>query len=381
MNFYFQDPTIPYSYSLHEALLQACLGAQRGGGAYAFVSQDGIKLLLEDEAFRSFIDNGAFKLVVGIDEITNENALKKLRNLRDMYTGLEIIAFLHKVKGSLFHPKFTWFKNNQGGVLIVGSGNLTARGLRRNWESFSIVQVDKSKIKEIEDDWNGWIAHSQHCLKDIDDKSVLERARDNFRNRYKKRPKVKLETEILKAKTKWREGEVPEDVEAWDFTDTDVVLVAEIPRSGNRWKQANFDKDTFTDFFGATPGDNSQRVLLRNVKRNGAFSDIEIRPSVSVISQNYRFELEAAAGLDYPTAGRPIAVFIRVSTRMFLYVICMPNDSFYGPVRQFLDQQWEGRTDRMERIRTTVQELRLNCPNLPFWKTLKNSILKKKNTK
>ena len=372
MNFYIQDPTIPYSYSLHEALLQACLGAQSGGGAYAFVSQDGVKLLLEDEAFRSFVDIGTFKLIVGIDEITNENALKRLRELRDTYSGLEIIAFLHDVKGSLFHPKFTWFKNNQGGILIVGSGNLTARDLRKNWEAFSIVQVDKREIKKIEKDWNGWIAYSDHCLRDIDDESVLEKARNNFRNRYKKKTKVKLESKIVRAKeTKWREGEVPEDIEAWDFTSTDVVLVAEIPRSGNRWKQANFDKHTFTDFFGATPGDNSQRILLRNVKKDGLFLDIEIRPSISVVSQNYRFELEAAAGLDYPASGKPIGIFIRVSTRMFLYVISMPKNGFYNKVRKFLDQKWKGRTDRMERICTTVQQLRVNCPNLPFWKIIK----------
>lgn len=198
MNFYFQDPTIPYSYSLHEALLQSCLGAQSGGGAYAFVSQDGVKLLLEDEAFKSFVDTGTFKLVVGIDEITNENALKKLRILRDMYSGLEIVAFLHDVKGSLFHPKFTWFRNNQGGILIVGSGNLTARGLRRNWEAFSITQVDKHKIKDIEKDWNGWLDHSADYLRSIDDECVLEKARNNLRGRFKKKSKVKPESEIVK---------------------------------------------------------------------------------------------------------------------------------------------------------------------------------------
>ena len=363
-----QDPTIPYSYSLHEALLQACVGAESGGGAYAFVSQDGVKLLLGDEAFRSFVESGTFKLVVGIDEITNENALRKLRELRDMYRGLDIVAFLHDVRGALFHPKFTWFKNRRGGMLIVGSGNLTARGLRRNWEAFSTVQLDKREMKQIEADWDGWIAHQGRYLKSIDDEAVLEKARSNLRHRAVRGLEEEPQRELVQVvRQPLKEGEVIEDIEAWDFTNLNDVLVAEIPRSGDRWNQANFDVGTFKEFFGATPGDNSQRILLRHVKNDGSFSDIESRPSVSVKSHNYRFELEAAAGLDYPTGGRPIGVFIRVSSRMFLYLIAMPSDDYYPTIRGFLDSRGAVETDQVKRIRTNVQELQGNCANLPFW--------------
>ncbi|MCX5727050.1 MAG: phospholipase D family protein [Candidatus Saganbacteria bacterium] len=372
MKFYLQDPTIPYSYTLHEALLQACVGAESGGGAYAFVSQDGVKLLLEDMAFRSFVESGSFKLVVGIDEITNENALKRLRELRDTYKGLDIVAFLHDVKGALFHPKFTWFKNNRGGMLIVGSGNLTARGLRRNWEAFSTVQLDKQEIRKIESDWNGWIAHQAKYLKGIDDEAVLEQAKSNLWGRRVRKLEKELPQELVRVvEQQWQAGEVDEDTEAWDFTDLDDVLVAEIPRSGNRWNQANFDIDTFKSFFGAKPGDNSQRILLRHVKNDGLLSKIEIRPSVSVVSQNYRFELEAAAGLDYPTGGRPIGLFIRVSSRMFLYLIAMPSDAYYSSVSSFLDSKSIAQAGRVKRIRTNVQELKEKCADLPFWKIVK----------
>jgi HKD family nuclease len=372
MTFYLQDPTIPYLYTLHEALLQACLGAETGGGAYAFVSQDGVKLLLEDSAFRSFVENGTFKLVVGIDEITNENALRKLRELREMYKGLNIVAFLHDVKGALFHPKFTWFRNKHGGMLVVGSGNLTARGLRRNWEAFSTVQLNKQEIKIVESDWNKWITHQDRYLKSIDDEAVLEKARAN---RWI-RPVKKLEDESQKepspiTEQQLQDAGITEDTEAWDFTTSDDVLIAEIPRSGNRWNQANFDIETFKDFFGAKPGDNSQRILLRNVKNNGLLSDIEIRPSVSVISQNYRFELEAAAGLEYPSDGRPVGLFIRVSPRMFLYLIAMPSNSYYAEVRGFLDSRSAVHAIHVKRIRTNVLELQTNCTNLPFWKITK----------
>ncbi len=213
-------------------------------------------------------------------------------------------------------------------------------------------------------------------MRPIDDECVLEKARSNLFGRYRKKPKGKLKPKVVKTKErKWQQGEVSEDIEAWGFTGTDVVLVAEIPKAAGRWNQANFDKSTFSEFFGATPGDNNQRILLRNVKRNGHFSDIEIRPSISVKSQNYRFELKAAAGLDYPVSARPIGIFIRVSVRMFLYVLAMPTDSFYKTVRQFLDREWEGRADRMKRICSTVQKMKASCTTLPFWKIVNYQVI------
>ena len=108
-------------------------------------------------------------------------------------------------------------------------------------------------------------------------------------------------------------------------------------------------------------------ILLRSVKNSGLLGEIESRPSVSVKSKNYRFELEAAAGLDYPSgANRPIGVFICVSVRMFLYVLAMPTDPFYNTINQFLHQNWEGRTDRMKRINSTVGTLHQSCSALPF---------------
>jgi len=377
LNFYIQDPTAPYSYCLHEALIQSCSSAQHGGGAYAFVSQDGVKLLLEDDTFRTFVESGSFDLVVGIDQITNEYALIKLRELRDEYAGLNIRAFLHNVTGSLFHPKFTWFRNKTGGVMVVGSGNLTASGLRKNWEAFSVIHVDKKEIKKVEDDWNKWLTYNNALLKSLDDELVLEKARDNLRRGYKKKPKKEAESREDKIKElNWAAGVVPEDIDAWDFIDEDEVLVAEIPGTSlsTRWNQANFDKDNFEKYFGADPKIKDYIVLLRNVQNGGLLGEIESRPSVSVKSRNYRFELGAALGLSYPFGeNRPIGVFIRVSVRMFLYVLAMPTDPFYLSVKQFLDVSWGGgvRADSMKRVKSTVANLKQACSELPFWNIVK----------
>ncbi len=145
--------------------------------------------------------------------------------------------------------------------------------------------------------------------------------------------------------------------DGWQFYPDSEVLIAEIPRSGDRWKQANFDIDTFQNFFGATPGDNSQRILLRNINDDLTLSEIEVRPSVSVVSQNYRFELDAASGLPYPNDGKPIGVFIKVTTRMFLYHLYMPNQPLYKEFNEWLQTNWTGRGDRMKRITTRVSQI------------------------
>lgn len=95
--------------------------------------------------------------------------------------------------------------------------------------------------------------------------------------------------------------------------------------------------------------------------------DIEIRPSVSVRSQNYRFELEAAAGLAYPDTGRPVGIFIRLSTRMFIYRIYMPNmGNKYDEIVEWMRSKWNGRADRMKRIVTEAQEVSALLEDTPL---------------
>jgi len=380
MDFYIQDPMFKDGYTLHEALLKASEGAIQGGGAYAFVTTGGAKLLLEDDTFTKLITNGRFRLIIGIDEITSENALEKINELSKKFKGLEASAFHHDTKGSLFHPKFSWFKNDSGGVLVLGSGNLTERGLRRNREAFSLVEVDSTEIQEIEEYWNSWLDLNTRFLKPVDDEEVIKKSRENIKNRAELNEfdgsavipgfEVEQVDESQEDTPLISEFIEEEDSEAWIFDESDPALVAEIPNNNARWKQANFSKYTFVNFFGAPAGVNGNyRMLLRNVSATGVLGETEIRNSVSVASHNWRIELGAAVGLAYPTLSRPIGIFVRVSTRDFLYVLAMPADPFYNEIRQYLDLEIPATTNnRMKRHITSVNELRIRCPNLPIWK-------------
>lgn len=398
MNLFIQDPKYPDSYLLHEALLAACKGAINGGAVYAFVSSGGVKLLLENEIFKNLLRNGSFELIVGIDEITNTKTLEKLGEIQNEYGGnLKVSAFLNNTKSSLFHPKFCWFENESGGVLVTGSGNLTEKGLRKNREIFNVIEVNKEDLKKIQEQWKSWLNYNKKLLKSIDDEEVKIKAESN-RVRFIKQ---KIKESITKQKIKNGlnaegidleidtddidleidienidlgidiENMDEEDIEAWNYEDDDSVLVYQIPKNGGRKEQVNFDKDSFFNFFGAGGTDAYRKIaVFRNILENGTICEVEERPAVSVKSQNYRFELEALSDISYPTDGnRPIGIFIKVSTRMFIYMVTIPGEVYYQEVKEFLyDNTLIKRDDRMKRYNTNVKELRDNCKNIPIWK-------------
>jgi hypothetical protein len=367
----FQDPTNINSPSLHEALLAACDGAISGAGTFAFVTMGGIRLYFQDPAFSSFIQGGTFELVIGIDEITNTRSLDTLSEIIQTSPNLSVSAFAHNHRDSLYHPKFVWFRKQTGGVLVIGSGNLTVKGLRNNWEGFSVINLNNRQLTEVVDAWNSWKHNCQPFFLPITHNDVTTRVQ---RNAFRRRPSVQIgdgSEVVVPAEQDTDEAPViveeSEDMTPWQVSDTQPVLVAEIPAGGNRWNQANFNQEFFESFFGGTVWDNSYRILLRVVETGGGLQEIENRQAVSVQSHNWRFELGAAAGLAYPAQGRPIGVFIRVGIRMFLYILVMPGSEFYNEVDQYLVANWHGRTDRMRRVATTVAVLRGACPSLPFW--------------
>lgn len=356
---HFQDPYFSDSYTLHEALIQSCATSIQGKGAYAFASKSGIEILFKDTVFDSLLNRGEYSLIVGIDEITNLASLEALSVIKAAKPNLTVKAFDHSNRVSLFHPKLSYFRNQDDtGNLIIGSGNLTLGGLRRNREAFSLIKLTVDELLRIEQYWNTWLLQSNALLKDIDNIDVIRKATDNQNIRRTRTRRPDEEGVII--------DEIPNigltEIEilhqdGWQFYPDSEVLIAEIPRSGDRWKQANFDIDTFQNFFGASITDNNQRILLRNINDDLTLSEIEIRPSVSVVSQNYRFELDAASGLPYPNNGKPIGVFIKLTTRMFLYHLYMPNQTLYEEFNEWLQTNWTGRDDRMKRITTRVNQI------------------------
>jgi hypothetical protein len=338
---------------LLESLLGVCERARRGGALFAWTNASGAKSLLWSKSFGKLIEHGEFDLIVGLDSITDEAAIKVLITAADRWEGLSVRAFMHDQR-VLFHPKMAWFHTDDGLTLIIGSGNLTMGGLQKNWEAFTVVNLADADadaahaVEEIE----GWLVSNMALLRSIRDPRVLERAKENSGN----------ERSLMRAVQ-------PSEVDADELPvalPTSAVLIAQIPRSGDRWGQVNFDAENYEQFFGALRGTQRQ-ILLYHVRNDGTLDEVEVRPTVEVRSQNYRIELRAARGREYPEDGRPIGTFMRLGSGEFLYMLLLPTDLDYSTVSKFLQARWTGRDDRMLRYRTTVTELATVWPDSPLW--------------
>lgn len=342
-----QDPEWPDSTYLLEEILAACEGASSGGGAFAFASSAGVTLLFGDPQFSQFLEQCPFELIVGVDAVTDTDALDAIQATAAMQPKLKVRAFLGTGAGCMFHPKICWFRNASGGVCLVGSGNLTAGGLRGNYESFSVVKSGRMQMRAFDRMWSSWSDFHRSELLLLTDVRVRKKASENA-----KQPRLlpKQEGDILveHGKGKIVVGPAPKE--------SAQVLIAEIPKGGSRWNQANFDLGTFRNFFGASPG-RTQRILLTHVDVFGRLGSQEIRPSVAVKSHNYRFELDAAAG-EYPAKGRPIAIFVRVATRTFRYRLLMPHTQGYRETSNYLKTHGSHEANRVRRLLTNVRALR-----------------------
>ena len=343
-----QDPSWARSEYLLESLLDASRGASRGTAIFAFATVGGVRLLIEDEVFVNFLTHARFDLIVGVDAVTNCSALDRLQACANKHPNLSVRAFYNHPYVGLFHPKICWFSDRRGGVCFTGSGNLTPGGLRANYEAFAVTRLDRDQDIALDRRWKSWLRFNDAKLLPLDAASIRERAGQNRGKEF--------------TGTQRRHGTVMEDrrghISAGGVqTPNDAVLIAQIPKSGTRWNQANFDLDTFRGFFGATPG-RTQRIILTHIGGDGRPTSHEVRPSVAVRSHNYRFELEAGAGLPYPRRARPIGVFLRVALRTFRYRLIMPRSPDYDSANKYLKSQCSGKGVKMWRIVTTAGEMR-----------------------
>ncbi|MBO4827611.1 MAG: RNA helicase [Prevotella sp.] len=360
----------------------------------AFASYGGVT------ALTNYIKEGKangmkIKVVLGVDQkATSKEALE------EVLTWDVDARIYHTSSNNIFHPKVYLFENRDIFTLIVGSNNLTVPGLVQNIEC-SLLIKDTIDPSSVHDDfykyWKGILEGTETHLYPLTQKLINDLYKDKVitseeqrSKRYDdgtdKKEETKKDAVTFKKATiqKFPEGFRPkrlvkvkqvkttkkatEEVEESVRIDN-AVLIAEIPKAGNRWKQANFSQNVFEDFFGATRGDNSYKVKLTNIKKDGSLGEVTESQSVTVKSKNYRFELRCdETNLPYPSGNdRPIGLFVKEDAQNYMYQVLMPSDDAYKKIRDYLYMETanqRGRKDLMRRHIADVEAIHALYPEL-----------------
>lgn len=370
MSFVFQQPG---SASLLDALDAAAAGAQTGGAMFAFATKTGIQRLLSAPNINRLLTfGGRFHLVVGVDAITNGDALLTLEDAIAQYGGALVAhAFLHNYSGT-FHPKFSWFTSPAGLTVVTGSGNLTMSGLGTaggtpigNWEAFFTQSLNGASATAALQTITDWIRDhlaSGH-LRQITDAEVRDQAMANGRVRVTTPAAVRRQA-APRAPLPAAGAPVPPLIAPAPPVLEDDVFIRELPQT--RPGQADIGQQglQFLGFTGAPTA-----VFLQHVELdNSVGPTVEQRLFVNA-SQNYRVEMQPIAMHGYvvdANDNRMILVAVKLNDRSFRYTVVPVTHPQYPAVSALLGSPTRlGHGRPMRRLMTTSTSLRQAWPGAP----------------
>ena len=149
----------------------------------------------------------------------------------------------------------------------------------------------------------------------------------------------------------------------------DRILVAEVPGAGGRWSQSHLNAAVIQEYFRVTDL-TTQRAYLTHVDAGGVRGEEKVRPIVfSTTNKNYKVEISAAKGKDYPTAGHPMLIFRERQVRCFDYMLLMPGDAGYAEAVA-LSQALPGLGKGFRRSITDLPTLARAWPGCPLLTTV-----------
>ena len=324
-----QDPTHADTTYLYEAIIGAAHGATTWRGVYAFATREGVNWLFDDPVISQLVTSGGeIDLLVGLDAVTNRQTLERLQELEQGCQHFRPRVFWNDV-ASLFHPKISDFTYPDGGrTLIVGSGNLTPGGLVNNVEAYTTISADRAEEIDVTA-LDEFLERHAEAMRRIDDKA-LARAERNLISRVNQGqqggrinitspPRTHRPVRLVPA---GRKGGVAR---------VDRILIAKVPRAGDRWSQVHFNADVVRNYFRLVDF-GTQRAYLVQVGHDGVRSDVEVRQCVySQSNKNHKIEFRAASGRDYPESP-PVLVLRERQLRAFDYMLLFPDAEGYSEV-------------------------------------------------
>ena len=145
----------------------------------------------------------------------------------------------------------------------------------------------------------------------------------------------------------------------------ELVLVAQVPKAGDRWKQVHFNVEVGKRFFRVGPGQDLQ-VTLERVGSDGVVLHRTARPLVfAERNRNYKLEFDFGDVGTYPTEGPPILVALELDVRYFRYIPLLPGRAGYDEM-EGLNRSLESVGRGVRRVVTTLDEVELRWPACPL---------------
>jgi hypothetical protein len=148
------------------------------------------------------------------------------------------------------------------------------------------------------------------------------------------------------------------------LTGTESVLLAQVPKAGNRWEQVHFNMDVGRLFFRVEEGE-KKSVKLERVGSESQLLGVSTRSLVLGPNRNYRIEFDFNPQSSYPDSSRPLLVVVEVGLRRFRYVTLMPDEPGHEQMmRMSRELKRVGRG--LPRGITTLDEVELRWPDCPL---------------
>lgn len=361
-------------------VIAAALGdshSTRFWAAVAWAKHSGLSRL-QNDILRFRAAGGYAEIILGVDEggATVEGLSLALKLFDEAHV-------FHDPGQRTFHPKIYAVEGASSATLIVGSGNATKGGLFTNFEAGLVVNLelsdecDAALLSDVRAYFDRLGSDAMFCRPldaDLVD-SLIEDPRirvtpERLANTARKISNSESPSGAFGRKAmKGLKGAPPaaEDLDD-DFDDDRLtageepdkaatqrqpsnsqqpgppatatlvsadVLVAEIPKNAPNRLQADVGREFFVSFFGGTPGAAAQ-VQIRPVDPSGHLGLIESRALIGTKSHNYRLELADGRSTPYPTVGRPIGLFSRMSSGIIAYIVLWPTDVAHPAVEALL---------------------------------------------
>lgn len=344
-----QDPTNPPRSPLFDVLVAI---ADDGTVRYlrlffGFLTGSGMDALLGVPSVAAVLRQSEVDVLVGLDAVTDRSGLERLLALAEENRAFRALV-IKNTTGALIHPKMLFAQYNDGrSVAVVGSNNLSFGGLNGNVEAYSIARFDRGEEVDLSD-WDGFLQRWRPLITQIDEEALAAAERNEHRLdrlRTAASETTPAETEVVVS-----DGQAHETSTESAADLEEPLLVAQIPKAGDRWPQIHYSAQIIADYFEVNAGD---PVYLREYDSTVVE---EAQVVYSTVNKNYKIELGAAGVAQraggYPAEGRPVVLFRRESgaLRRHRYAFLMPGDDGHAEMAALAETEFAGPSNQVPRV-------------------------------